>query len=674
MLQSGGDLFLNAGRDVQILSREERVGQAFGAGYRDESITQAVDGLKVDLKHIDQQSVSQTIDAMVQADPSLAWIKELEQRGDVDWQRVREVHDSFKYSHSGLGAGAQLAIAILVAYFTAGAASGLAASGASAAGASTAASSAWAAGAGASLQGIGWANAAATAAVTGAASNTAISTINNRGNLGAVVDDVTSSDALRGYVVAGATAGLTAGYFNDWTSTQTSTGNAVQDSVKVLSEGGLSSWNGIGSFAGNQLLQNGTSTLLDRALGGDSKLGDALRSSLANTFAAAGFNFVGDLGDKFDLSEGGLAKIGLHAVMGGLAAEAAGGDFRTGALAAGVNEALVDSLAQQYAGMDPDQKKGLLVMNSQLIGLLAAATQSNADAESVQTGAWVAQNATQYNRQLHLEEKDLAKDLADKSNGRFTADEIEEQLRLSFVKGTEVTPSTDMVVENSLGIYDPDGNWVDLGGGYQLQKISKGDMDVVAYIKQSTDEYTWLSEVEYGYSRLIKSEWPASAGGDSRDRLTGYVLDDRNGYRIPVVVDGSTYAPRFHSCGTVECLASGVNIDFSDVNTLRWVRATDAKAVSDLSRVMAAGAVVSSGGAASFMAGASTTVGLMAGYLKGDFVGAATSVGLSTGFESYAASKGVPIEVAGKIANSLTSMGVWDAIVENAREVFSSDE
>ncbi|WP_376780216.1 hypothetical protein [Stutzerimonas nitrititolerans] len=32
--------------------------------------------------------------------------------------------------------------------------------------------------------------------------------------------------------------------------------------------------------------------------------------------------------------------------MGGLAAEAAGGDFRTGALAAGLNEALVDSLAQ----------------------------------------------------------------------------------------------------------------------------------------------------------------------------------------------------------------------------------------------------------------------------------------------------------------------------------------
>ena len=89
---------------------------------------------------------------------------------------------------------------------------------------------------------------------------------------------------------------------------------------------------------------------------------------------------------------------------------------------------------------------------------------------------------------------------------------------------------------------------------------------------------------------------------------------------------------------------------------------------------MAAGAVVTSGGTASFMAGGSATIGLMAGYLKGDFVGSATSAGLSAGFESYAASKGIPVDVAGKIANSLAAMGVWDSLVENVREVFASGE
>ncbi len=436
-LESGGDLTLDSGgeitfeavKDLHQESHEKSSSSlawtsAKGKGKTDETLLQtqmiaqgdvvirAVDGLNIDVKQVNQQTVGQTIDAMVAADPSLAWIKAAEVRGDVDWRRVKEIHDSFKYSHSGLGAGAQLVIAIVIAYLTAGAASGLAASGASAAGASTAAGSAWAAGAGASLSGIGWANAAATAVMTGAASNATISTINNRGNLGAVLKDVTSEDALRGYVVSGATAGLTSGYFNEWTSTQTSTGNAIQDSVKVLSEGGLSSWSGIGSFAGNQLLQNGTSTVLDRALGGDSNFGDALRSSLANTFAAAGFNWIGDLSSSgnMNLENGSLTKIGLHAVMGGLAAEAAGGDFKTGALAAGVNEAVVGALAQQYGQMDPEKKKSLLVMNSQLIGVLAAAAQGE-EGEGLQTGAWVAGTATQYNHLEHRDAQSFAEDM-----------------------------------------------------------------------------------------------------------------------------------------------------------------------------------------------------------------------------------------------------------------------
>ncbi|WP_309475722.1 DUF637 domain-containing protein [Pseudomonas alvandae] len=235
--------------------------------------------------------------------------------------------------------------------------------------------------------------------------------MNNGGNLGAVFKDVTSSDALRGYVVSGVTAGLTAGIFDKMTNTTTSVEGALPNAGKVVAQGGLSSLEGIGRFGANQLLQNGTSTLLDRALGGDSQFDDALRTSLANTFAAAGFNLVGDLGKTYDLKEGGFAKVSLHAVMGGLAAEAAGGDFKTGALAAGVNELLIDSLAEQYTKMTLEQKNRLLVMNSQIVGVLAAAAQGG-DAKSLQTGSWVAGSATSYNRLLHSAEK---KALADEA-------------------------------------------------------------------------------------------------------------------------------------------------------------------------------------------------------------------------------------------------------------------
>ena len=98
--------------------------------------------------------------------------------------------------------------------------------------------------------------------------------------------------------------------------------------------------------------------------GGD--LGDALQSTLFNTLAAASFNAVGDYAPGAD---GSLQKSMVHAMVGGLLAQVSGGDFRTGALAAGANEALVDQL-RTWVGSDKD----LLSMTSQIVGLLAAAT------------------------------------------------------------------------------------------------------------------------------------------------------------------------------------------------------------------------------------------------------------------------------------------------------------
>ncbi|QEM80900.2 DUF637 domain-containing protein [Halomonas binhaiensis] len=131
-----------------------------------------------------------------------------------------------------------------------------------------------------------------------------------------------------------------------------------------------------------------------------------MQNSLANAFAAAGFNAIGDFTqDSVNFSEGSLSKAALHGVMGGLAAEATGGDFKTGALAAGINELLVDKLANEYAGMSPDKKAGLLVMNSQLIGVLAAAATGGVnDADNLQVGAKVAADSTQYNYLSHEQE------------------------------------------------------------------------------------------------------------------------------------------------------------------------------------------------------------------------------------------------------------------------------
>ncbi|MBG4693824.1 DUF637 domain-containing protein, partial [Pseudomonas aeruginosa] len=492
-----------------------------GKGQTDETVRQsqivaqgnlaikAVEGLKIDLKHIDQKTVSQTIDAMVQADPQLAWLKQMEQRGDVDWRRVQELHDSWKYSNSGLGVGAQLAIAIVVTYFTAGAASGAiatAGAGTSMAGATAAATATTSA---------GWLNAAGTAALSGVASNGAISTINNRGNLGDVVKDVTSSDALRGYVVAGTTAGLTAGVYDKWTSTQTGTSTALPNTGAVAPAAGLGTWQGVGQFTSNQLLQNGTSVLLDRALGGKGSLGDALQNSLANAFAAYGFKLIGDTTHGV-LDDGSLGKIGLHALMGGLAAEAVGGDFRTGALAAGVNEALVNSLAKQYASLPIDDKKGLLIMSSQLIGVLAASTQGDADAKSLQTGAWVAGNATQHNYLSHWQEEKKRQEVDGCKDKQLCKTGIEAKWAIISAQqdvgivvgvGGGIGLST---AETAVGVYELVKNWRETYAALEQLATSpefrqqfgdnylKGLEERAAFLTQAYEDAGWQGSVTAG--------------------------------------------------------------------------------------------------------------------------------------------------------------------------------
>ena len=227
-LESGGAITFEAVKDLHQESHEKTNNNSFwvsskGKGNTDETLRQtqmvaagnivikAVDGLKIDVRQVNQQTVSQSIDAMVKADPQLAWLKEAEKRGDVDWRVVKEIHDSYKYSNSGLGPASQIIIAIVMAAVVgpmAMGAMGTATGGAVVAGTMSSGT------AGMLVSGAG-------AIATGAATNATVSFINNGGNLGAVFKDVTSSDAMKGYVISGVTAGLTTGYFDKWVGGKT---------------------------------------------------------------------------------------------------------------------------------------------------------------------------------------------------------------------------------------------------------------------------------------------------------------------------------------------------------------------------------------------------------------------------------------------------------------------
>ncbi|MFL1558331.1 filamentous hemagglutinin N-terminal domain-containing protein, partial [Pseudomonas sp. O11] len=472
-IASGGAVTFEAVKDLHQESHEKSKSDlawtsAKGKGNTDETLRQselmaqgqlaikAVDGLKIDIKQIDQNTVSQTIDVMVKADPQLAWLKEAEKRGDVDWRHVKELHDSFKYSHSSLGQGAMLAIIIVVTVLTAGAASALAASAGSAVGAGSTMAAATAgtvsasgAVVGATSAGLG--NIIATASLTSLASTGAVSTINNKGNLGAAFKETFSSDSMKQALIAGASAGFVNYASGNWFGAQS---DPVTN--KVSGPSVVPHWNdpaAIGRFGTIQLAGGAVRGTLSEALGQGS-FKDAMKGSLFDVLQATAFTGVGDFGNAFKLQDSGLSKTALHAVVGGLLSEAMGGDFKTGAMAAGANEALIVALDKSplLSSSDPAEHDRLVNAASKLVGLLAAAS-VNGD---VAMGSEIAGNAQSYNRKLHALERKRLDEEAKKLNG---SGESQSGLAwgdlLTYVAAGEVDKQSSGQLSDALDKYNP---------------------------------------------------------------------------------------------------------------------------------------------------------------------------------------------------------------------------
>ncbi|MCM2131774.1 DUF637 domain-containing protein [Larsenimonas rhizosphaerae] len=301
---------------------------------------------------------------MVAAEPELAWLKQAEAQGDVDWRQVKEIHDSWNYKQSGLGEGAALAVSIAATAAMPGIGTGLT-------------------------------GAMMTAAAGSLAGTSAVSLINNLGNLGATLDDTLSSESLKGALIAAASAGISENLDSVWGGeTDPATGRTIPHD--------LSSWGGTGRFAGQRASQALADAGLQSAINGGSlndNLEQNLQGAVTTVLEASLFNQVGNLGDRYTefLADGGSGKIALHALAGGLASQATGGDFRTGAIAAGANEALINQLDALVKG-----DKKLLIAASQITGIVAAGMTDG----DIQKGAEIAGNASAYNRMMHTSEKE----------------------------------------------------------------------------------------------------------------------------------------------------------------------------------------------------------------------------------------------------------------------------
>ncbi|QAY92217.1 filamentous hemagglutinin N-terminal domain-containing protein [Pseudomonas sp. ACM7] len=536
-LDSGNDLTISSGgaitfegvKDLHQESHEKSDtslswNSMSGKGNTDETLRQsqlvaqgqlvikAVDGLNIDIKQINQKSVSQTIDAMVQADPQLAWLKEAEKRGDVDWRLIKETHESFKYSNSSLGQGAMLVIIIIVTVLTAGAASAAAGtaagatagSGTAMAAAGTASASAVAGGAAVgSTVGAGLGNMMASAVLTSMASTAAVSTINNKGNVGAAFKDVFSSDNLKGYVLAGVTAGIAAQFGFNPTELTFDSADAKAVAIKIAADTVAKT-----AIMGGSLTNN----LVDATVGAGISIGGALAAN--------------KIGDVTLFENGKLTKLAMHAALGGLMAEAMGGDFRTGALAAGANEAVVDFLADKLLPVGVDRnsleyQQGVskLLAASQLVGVLTAAV-TGGDASAA---AAVTANATQYNNLDHPSAERLLKELQGcRATQGCTAENIREIVgqyeKLSSQRSMAINACgnracVEDIQKSAVSLETPVAkdlmDFLRRNISYDMAGLLTGNPGLIAVPSQGVDPWgaMFTSDKQMAFAKYVKEGW-----------------------------------------------------------------------------------------------------------------------------------------------------------------------
>lgn len=270
--------------------------------------------------------------------PGNAYLKELVNRKDVDWQTVLLTQKDWDYKSQGLtGAGAAI-IVIIVTIVTMG--SGTAAAAGAAGGA---AASGTTVGLGASMLGAAGVTttaagaivpsalgAMANAAITSLAAQASIGLINNGGDIGKTLKDLGSKDSIKNLAASVVTAGLMSQVgttlnikLNDMPRLERLTNNFIQGvGSNIISS----------SIQGNNLSDNLNAIIL-------SGLTNALHAEVAQ---GIGENFSPLLKDNPDLFDKVLHKI-IH-IAAGCAIGSVQKQCEAGAIGAGVGEILAEAM------------------------------------------------------------------------------------------------------------------------------------------------------------------------------------------------------------------------------------------------------------------------------------------------------------------------------------------
>ena len=290
--------------------------------------------------------------------------------------------------------------------------------------------------------------------------------------------------------------------------------------------------------------------------------------------------------------DNGVYRLGLHAASQAAVGGAAGGGSGAASAGAGViggnlGQQAGQSLGEAEAdrlGLDGQARKDLVngyqqflataggVLGGMAGGAAAGAGNGTGALASAVQGGNAGYSVDVFNRQLHPEEKVLAKELAQKSNGKYTAEQIEAQMRGTAVTRNGVTEqgTPDTVIGGIPGM-DSGGTWIHAGtthDGYPIitQQLAPEDVALKAYIANNTQGQAGIvyPPVTLPLTKATLPERlpPAPAGTT----------------RVISVVDGVAYYPLVANCPAAACLnGDSVANAIPDSGTQAYLEAVERK-------------------------------------------------------------------------------------------------
>lgn len=320
--------------------------------------------------------------------PGMGWVDQLSNdpklRDKIDWKRVEEAHKNWNYDQQGLTPEGAAIVTIVVAYFTAGAASEIGAAAGEAAG--TAVNGGVAAlGEGGFIASTGFTvstavSGAVTAGITALASQAAVALINNQGDIAGALHDLGSSANVKNLLTAIVTGGVLGGLDLNPTGLPTA-GGGSQPFFTQLSQ---------------NLTAGAARAVIGTAINGGSfeeNLKNGLKNAILDTVAAQAANAIGNLTADKTLND--FTNKVAHAIAGCVVG-AARADSASGCAAGALGAAIGELAAEAYG-----RRSDTVQFAAMVAGLAVAIT--GGDASQINLGSQAGGNAAANNFLNHDE-------------------------------------------------------------------------------------------------------------------------------------------------------------------------------------------------------------------------------------------------------------------------------